>query len=281
MAGSESSCATGASRRFALHAEELTAKPADSRAHLHACPKRFGVASCVRMRFRGPHSLGDVGPVRAWLATLPAEDLVQRLVAAAIRDPVLGESLRCEAAQAAVGGLDLAALRESIERLTAVDSRVTWEDAGEIGSQVKTAVELLRGAIDRAPTVALVELCEFAWWRAERVVMEVQDSETWSAGVLADLAGLHRRLCEAVRPDPEELATRLFHRRLQSGLGLFDRVLIEYRELLGDRGLARFRELVDSAWRALPREQPGESPRLHRSELRRMRQELAASAAAP
>lgn len=231
------------------------------------------------MRFRGPHSLGDVEPVRAWLATLPAEDLVQRLLAAAIRDPVLGERLRCEAALAAAGGQDLAALRESIERLTTVDSRVTWEDAREIGAQMEAAVDLLRRAIDRGPTVALVELCEFARWRAERVVMGVQDSEAWSAGVLADLAGLHRRLCEAVRPDPEELATRLFHRRLQSGLGLLDRVLVEYGELLGDRGLGRFRELVEAAWRALPQEQPGESPRLHRAALRDLKAELTAMAA--
>ncbi len=100
----------------------------------------------------------------------------------AIRDRILGESLRCEAAHAAAGGLDPAALRESIARLTEIHPDTTWRQRAAAGEQVEAAVDLLRRAVERRTSRDLVAICEFALQRAEQAIMDGQDSEYWSNG---------------------------------------------------------------------------------------------------
>ena len=87
----------------------------------------------------------------------------------------------------------------------------------------------------------------FGTGRVELAVMEVQDSEYWSSGVLDEFSALHRRSCEIAQPDPVSLATRWFELRLKSPLGVHRGFPEQYRDVLGVTGLKTLERLVDEA----------------------------------
>jgi uncharacterized Zn finger protein len=78
---------------------------------------------------------------------------------------------------------------------------------------------------------------------------------------IARIEELHLDACSKGRPDPEALAERLFAWELDGPWDVFDQAVIRYAEVLGDTGLARYRELAEKEWAAVPRLAPGEDSR--------------------
>ena len=92
--------------------------------------------------------------MKRWLSSLPAEVLAGWLWDEALRNRPLEIVLRCEAAQAAAGGLDVNVMREAIDRLTEVPPNTTWRESKEIGAQIDAMVELLGRALERGQAAA-------------------------------------------------------------------------------------------------------------------------------
>jgi uncharacterized Zn finger protein len=71
---------------------------------------------------------------------------------------------------------------------------------------------------------------------------------------------LHLKACELARPDPKELAERLFRYETLTPFNSFYDSARIYRAALGDAGLRRFRELADAEWRKIKpiASQPGD-----------------------
>lgn len=67
-----------------------------------------------------------------------------------------------------------------------------------------------------------------------------------------ELAAIHLEACERTRPEPEELARRLFRFQLEGQWGTFADAFPAYAEALGDTGVRVYRELYNEAWSALP-----------------------------
>jgi tetratricopeptide (TPR) repeat protein len=63
-------------------------------------------------------------------------------------------------------------------------------------------------------------------------------------------ATLHHRACTAVRPDPEDLAGRLFTRECADLWGIFWNLDARYADVLGEAGRQAFRRRVEDAWAA-------------------------------
>jgi uncharacterized Zn finger protein len=57
------------------------------------------------------------------------------------------------------------------------------------------------------------------------------------------------------------LAQRLFARELEGHWDVFDRAALRYADVLGDAGLARYRELARACWETVPALAPGEDSR--------------------
>ncbi|MCE0765021.1 hypothetical protein LWC35_19260 [Pseudonocardia kujensis] len=97
-----------------------------------------------------------------------------------------------------------------------------------------------------------VELTEYAGDCAERADEYVNDSDGLLGEVSDRLADLHLAACEAIRPDPRELAQRLHARKSAGGdLAIFDDAVTRYADLLGEPGLTRYHELAEQEWAAL------------------------------
>jgi len=71
------------------------------------------------------------------------------------------------------------------------------------------------------------------------------------------LEELHLAACREARPEPRELAERLFRWELAGDWETFYGAVERYADVLGERGLARYRELAEAAWAREPELGPG------------------------
>jgi hypothetical protein len=115
----------------------------------------------------------------------------------------------------------------------------------------------------------VIELTEYALTAVEHSLEHVDDSDGQMGDLAARLQELHLEACRRGAPDPVELAERLFVRELDGGWDIFDRAAMTYADILGEMGLARYRELAHTRWATVPELAPGEgSPERYGSRFR-------------
>jgi tetratricopeptide (TPR) repeat protein len=104
---------------------------------------------------------------------------------------------------------------------------------------------------------AVIELSEHALRRVEQVLESVDDSDGEMGGLLERLQELHLVACRAARPDPDELAARLFAWELGDDWEVFSGAAETYADVLGADGLAVYRRLAETEWAKVPALGPG------------------------
>jgi hypothetical protein len=62
------------------------------------------------------------------------------------------------------------------------------------------------------------------------------------------LQQIHLAACIAAKPDPEALAARLFRWELEGDWDTFSGAAQTYADVLGDAGIAHYRELAEAEW---------------------------------
>ncbi|MET9692167.1 hypothetical protein ABZY81_27405 [Streptomyces sp. NPDC006514] len=98
-----------------------------------------------------------------------------------------------------------------------------------------------------------MEVAREAFQALGRTYGEIDDSDGLIGEVATDLAQAHLEACLTARPDPVETAEWLVRCLLDEVNDAADIDLFDYREVLGDPGLAQARTLVVAAWRANPK----------------------------
>ncbi|WP_433504818.1 SWIM zinc finger family protein [Pseudonocardia halophobica] len=174
---------------------------------------------CVALALVAAGSPNDAPDPRAYLETLSHDELIDMILDAAGRDEVLHTRLAAAAADPDAP--------ESLRRLLldAIVPRgyVRYDEAYGYLQAVDAVVDRVEAllAVGRADLV--LELTEYAADCAERAVEYVDDSDDLLGGVSDRRADLHLAACEAIRPDPRELAQRLHARESSGGdLAMFD-----------------------------------------------------------
>lgn len=132
--------------------------------------------------------------------------------------------------------------------------RVTRSFAGG----VHAAVDVIDAVLAQGQAASAVLLAEHALAKLEAVLLSLDDSSGYLGEVRARLLALHRRACMAARPDPVELARRLFARELASDFDLFHVAAETYADVLGPQGLAEYRRLAEERWSTIRPLRPGE-----------------------
>ncbi len=66
------------------------------------------------------------------------------------------------------------------------------------------------------------------------------------------LLELHWEACTEARPNPIDLAERLFRMEMQGEFDVFHEAAFRYRDVLGESGIARFRALAEAEWAKVP-----------------------------
>ena len=182
-----------------------------------------------------------------------AQDRLARIVLDhAATDWRLRERLLAEARAARGDGPDMGAWRRRIDNAFApYGDFVTYREAHGWADGVKDVIDALADLCDAGQHDAAARLAEHAHRRADKAIDYVDDSDGRLSGISLRLSQVHHRACVEGRPDPVELAARLVDLELASELDGFYRAAAEYAEVLGEAGLAAYRERLEPQWKRI------------------------------
>lgn len=190
--------------------------------------------------------------LRSFLLGSDREWLVDQLMAAAKSDKVLRARLAVAAGDNTNSAFDDREIREKLERAIEIADYIDYGAAYGYFEYVGEALDAVAELVDGGFPDAAISLAEYALELLEGAADRVDDSDGGLRDAIARAEEIHLAACEAGTPDPVELAERLLARALASDYEVFLDVLPAYEQVLGISGLARYRELVEQAWHALP-----------------------------
>lgn len=199
--------------------------------------------------------------VRAYPLSLDRERLVDLLMEHARDDERLGERLHRLVVRHASGAADVAAYRAMIDRAFMVHGFVGYRDAYDYFAGIDETVDAFDELLAGGRAEAVIELTEHSLRALAAAIERVDDSGGGTHEVVERLEELHHQACLAARPDPAALAERLLAWELEGDLDIFDRAAVRYADVLGEAGLARYRDLAEERWAAVPELRPGDSDR--------------------
>ncbi len=194
-------------------------------------------------------TLADAGKI------LQAEDkdkLVRMVLDWAKDDDRLHERLILYAARRSGPDTGAAAVRRAFEKAVLVHDFVHYREAAGWARGVDGAIDSVEQLLNDGQAAAVIELCESAMQSLLGAIQAVDDSGG-HFGMLRDrLQDIHYRACREARPDPAELATRLFKWELHSDFDVFYGAAKRYAKILGAKGMKAYRELADAEWAKVP-----------------------------
>jgi hypothetical protein len=194
-------------------------------------------------------TLADAGKI---LQAVDKDTLVRMLLDWAKDNDRLHERLIVYAARRSGPDTGVAAVRRAFEKSVRVRDFVPYREATGWARGVDDAIDSVEQLLNDGQAAAVIELCESALQSLLGAIQTVDDSDG-HFGVLRDrLQDIHYRACQEARPDPAELARRLFQWELHSDFDVFYGAAARYAKILGAKGMKVYRELAESEWEKVP-----------------------------
>lgn len=199
--------------------------------------------------------------IRDYLRDLAKDDLVALVMGQAEGDPAIlkGLELAMKAAQGKSGDA-FDAVKKSITQATTTRGFVDYDRAPAWAHRLEGVLSQISPLTGGAPKLAL-DLLDHFFDRMEKALEEIDDSDGLAGEVCGKAAKMYRQACRAVKLPTEALAARLFRRETESGWDFFSGVCEDYRDILGEKGLAEYRRLAKDAWDKLPSVNPNRMAR--------------------
>ncbi|SPB18176.1 zinc finger SWIM domain-containing protein [Caballeronia novacaledonica] len=188
--------------------------------------------------------------IAEYVATLDDDAIRKLLLEAVERDMVLRDKLLFAARAASAN--DLPSMKAAVREATRIGRPLDWREAGGFGDGLFSLAEALRLRLSGPAAAQVVELAELAIAGAEESLEQIDDSNGDVMPGILELAAVHLEACKQTSPDPVKLADRLFRYQSEGAWDTFYDVLPKYAEPLGERGMLRYRALVEEAWRQFP-----------------------------
>jgi uncharacterized Zn finger protein len=210
---------------------------------------------------RGGHDDVTMEDVKGHLETLEQDVLVEMIMQQAQENDALREKLLMQAARKTTGGRRLSSLKKIIREAIDPGNFIGYYEMGAYASQVHNVLETLENLLKDSPA-EVIELAEYALSETETAIESVDDSNGEMGDILQRLQDLHLAACRKVKPDPEELAARLFERELNGQWDVFHGAAATYASILGERGLAVYRRLAEEEWKKIKPLGPSKAERM-------------------
>lgn len=212
---------------------------------------------------RSPDATRSREELSGHLQTLGRERLVRLVLEATDYDDILRRRLLLEAAglgratasksaARSDGAPDLDAYRRLLREAIETTDFVDYDSMPDYALGVQDAVTPLRGLLRDGFASAVVELAEHALIELDKFSDLIDGGDGSLNSVYDDLQRFHLEACQAVRPDPEELAARLLQYEIEGGLGVFNNAVNAYADVLGERGVRAWRQHLTAEWSRLP-----------------------------
>lgn len=187
--------------------------------------------------------------LRSFLSRQTAEVLAQWLLELAQQDNHTSVFLSGKMASATLSPGVEERIRAAILDATTLPDGLNPRETGKITAMLERILLELEQLLQAANADLLVELSENAIEQIEQALEQINDVNGDIGGVLESLGQLHLRACIMARPDPVELAERLFGYEITFLLETFLDSARTYHAVLGESGLQRFYELAEAEWR--------------------------------
>ena len=186
---------------------------------------------------------------RVRLGSLSREELVELLIDHAGEDDALARKLLLLTARpVSQERAEVGPLTVLVDQAFATGGFVPYREVWGYVRGIDETLDLLQALLEDGRAGDVVGLAEHALAAAERALEHVDDSDGGMGGVIARLETLHLEACRRAKPDPVELAERLFVWELDGDWDLFDHAILRYADVLGAAGVARYRELAEEQW---------------------------------
>ncbi|SAL00355.1 hypothetical protein AWB78_05937 [Caballeronia calidae] len=188
--------------------------------------------------------------ISEYVATLSDDAMRELLLDAVERDIVLRDQLLFAAR--AANANDLPSMKAAVRDATRIGRPLDWRESGAYGDGLFSLADALRQRLQGPAASQVVELAELGIAGAEKSLEQIDDSNGDVMPGILELAAVHLEACKQTSPDPVKLADRLFRYQSEGAWDTFYDVLPKYAGPLGERGMLRYRALVEGAWRQLP-----------------------------
>lgn len=196
--------------------------------------------------------------VHNYLLGLDREELASLILEQSDEDERLHRVLRLRAAQAVGGPASQSVWKEALDNAIAVDDHIHYREAYDHARGIEEVIESLEGLLRTGQAENAIGLAEYGLDAVEESIAYVDDSDGWMGGLLMRLQDLHLEACRLARPDPVDLAERLFEAEMESDYDIFHGAAFVYADILGETGLAAYRRLAEADWAKIPALAPGD-----------------------
>lgn len=195
--------------------------------------------------------------VRTYLARQTKGVLVDWLVEQALQDDRLRRYLLMKAATKGPKGIDVETWRLMIDNAVESDDFVDYREVYDYARGIDEVIDSLEALLKEGHAADVIDLTEHALGAVEEAINSVDDSGGHMSTLLERLQELHLAACKKARPDPEELARRLFAWEMRTDWDTFFGASQTYARILGPKGLAVYRALAEAEWATVPVLRPG------------------------
>lgn len=153
---------------------------------------------------------------------------------------------------------DVSGMRLVLKQAMTIRDFVSWRETGSYMRGIDRVLGQIRKMLVPKHAAQVIELVEYGMDLWEENIEFIDDSNGCMDELRDDLHRLHLEACNLSRPDPVVLAERLARRTISTDWDMFYGSYETYREVFGEAGRARYREIVEETWNALPSKSPGE-----------------------
>lgn len=225
-----------------------------------------GLAWLVQEALTAHERTGSGSPqaMREYLAGLPKGKLVDMVIAQAQSDAALRQRLALAVARSRPAGPDLDAIEAAI--VDATRAGEPWSqlrDRHQV-KKLEAVLDVLKELFDAGQAATVVRLAAQGLERSGDLAGRIYSPGDGLSSVVGRFLSLHLRACASAKPDPGSLAKWLFEFEMSSHNAAHEGVVFHYVDLLGEAGLAVFRNLAEAEWRAakaMPERLPGREAR--------------------
>jgi hypothetical protein len=194
--------------------------------------------------------MGHKNELKKYLDGIDKEELVLLLLENAENDELLRSRLLLKASR---GGrkVHLATFKKVIDDAVGFDSFIDYRSMHQYTKGLDNVVDSLNNLCSEDHAVDLIELSEYLLKRMEAQMNSVDDSNGEMGEILNYVLELHYDACVLAKPDPEQLAKKLFEWELNGEWEVFYGAVTRYADVLGDKGLKVYAELAEKKWAAI------------------------------
>jgi uncharacterized Zn finger protein len=208
----------------------------------------------ARGKFQKEMSRKDI---ETYLKTLDKDAIISMLLHYSDDDEELKSRLLLKAGTG-TKKVHIPTFKKVIERAVDWGDFVDYKSMYQYTQGIHRAVDSLQKLLDEKQAEAVIELSEFFFKSLEGCMGMMDDSDGYMSGIFSDIQELYHEACVMAKPDPEQLARKLFDWEMHSEWEVFNGAVEYYSDLLGEKGLKTYRYLAEKEWEKFAVLHPGQ-----------------------